>query len=372
MLFICKNDDFSCKKFITENPLCGYRLKELNDMPKTRRSDSEKRAVTTEKGLNAKSRMDEMPKPLEQLSESELKRKKCTGRILTQVLHNLTCKFMDNGFEWMLPVVFSQSTDPLWPDPGASLEKRIEVEIYGETVRTTLSMIVHKMVASSLLHPKLFILSPNVRVERKERAHTGRNAFEFTQLDFEVRNGTSKEIRHLVESTICNLIGSLKRDKKRELSYLERYDDLRIPESPFKIYDKEEVERSYGEEWETKLASEICEPVWVTNIPREFYDFEDLEEGKWDNYDLLLPGYGEVLSGSRREWEYDKIVRKMERDEVPQENFDLLLKLAREGRIKPSAGAGIGIERLVSWIVGANHICETQPFPKIPGTVYEL
>ncbi len=55
-----------------------------------------------------------------------------------------------------------------------------------------------------------------------------------------------------------------------------------------------------------------------------------------------------------------------------KENYKVLLKLAREGRLKPSAGAGIGIERLVGWITGARHIGETQPFPRIPSIVYEL
>ncbi|RLF03791.1 MAG: asparagine synthetase, partial [Thermoprotei archaeon] len=108
------------------------------------------------------------------------------------------------------------------------------------------------------------------------------------------------------------------------------------------------------------------------NIPREFYDYEDFETGRWDNYDLYLPGLGEVLSGARREWEYDKIVRKMERDGVRKENYALLLKLAREGKLRPTAGAGIGVERLVAWIVGARHVAEVQPFPRIPGIVYEL
>jgi asparaginyl-tRNA synthetase len=85
-----------------------------------------------------------------------------------------------------------------------------------------------------------------------------------------------------------------------------------------------------------------------------------------------LPRYGEVLSGSKREWEYEKIVTKMQRDGVAKENFALLLRLAREQRLKPSAGAGIGVERLLSWIVGARHIGEVQPFPKIPGIVCEL
>jgi asparaginyl-tRNA synthetase len=311
-------------------------------------------------------------KPLEQLSEAELLRKKCIGRVMTHTLSYLTGEFVRNEFEWLLPVVFSKSTDPLWPDPGASLEKRIEVKIYGETVRTTLSMIVHKMVACSLAYPKLFTLSPNIRIERKERAHTGIHAYEFTQLDFEVRDASSKDIRAFVEKTFCGLIKNLRQKLREELTYLERYDSLNVPSTPFKVYDREELESIYGKDWETKAVLNAKEPFWVTNIPREFYDFEDFESGKWDNYDLLLPKYGEALSGSKREWSYQKIVRKMERDRVRKENFKLLLRLAREGRIKPSAGAGIGVERLVSWIVGARHIGETQPFPKIPGMVYEL
>jgi asparaginyl-tRNA synthetase len=314
----------------------------------------------------------EMPKPLEQLSEGEMKRKRCISRVMTHVLKYFTCQFINEGFEWLLPVIFSRSTDPLWPDPEASIEKRIEVEIYGKAVRATLSMIVHKMVACSFAYPKLFTISPNIRIEKSERANSGIHTYEFTQLDFEVRDATSKEIRSLVESMICGLIRSLKRNIREELIYLGRYYSLKVPEKPFEVYDREKLEDEYGKNWETKLAFESHNPVWVTNIPREFYDFEDFEKGKWDNYDLLLPKYGEVLSGSRRELEYTKLIRKMERDNVRKENYELLLKLSRDGKLKPSAGAGIGIERVVGWIVGAKHIGETQPFPKIPGIVYDL
>ncbi|MEM2522118.1 MAG: asparagine synthetase A [Candidatus Bathyarchaeia archaeon] len=328
--------------------------------------------VTQQKSLPMMKEVMDVAKPLEQLSERELLRKKCIGRVMTHTLRYLTGEFVKNGFEWLLPVIFSKATDPLWPDPGASLEKRIEVEIYGETVRTTLSMIVHKMVACSLAYPKLFTLSPNIRLERRERAHTGIHAYEFTQLDFEIREATSSEIRTFVEKIFCGLIKSLRRNLREELNQLERYDCLKVPRTPFKVYEREELERIYGMDWETKAVQNAQEPFWVVNIPREFYDFEDFENGRWDNYDLFLPKYGEVLSGSRREWDYEKIIRKMERDGLKKENFKLLLSLAREGRIKPSAGAGIGVERLVSWIVGARHIGETQTFPKIPGIIYDL
>jgi asparaginyl-tRNA synthetase len=314
----------------------------------------------------------ELPKPLDLLSDSELDRKACIGKVMTYALKSLTSKFVENGFQWLLPVALSQSTDPLWPDPGASIEKRIEVDIYGKTVRTTASMIIHKLVASSLAYPKLFILSPNIRIEKGERAKTGKHIYEFTQLDFESRDTTSKEILSLVEDALCALVASLKKDMKPELTALCRYDTLKVPKKPFKVYERTELEARYGADWETGLAEEIDEPVWITNIPREFYDFEDFKTGKWDNYDLFLPKYGEVLSGAKREWEYKKILTKIERDQIKKENYTLVLKLAREGKLKPTAGGGIGMERLVAWITGAKHIGETQPFPRVPGTVNEL
>jgi asparaginyl-tRNA synthetase len=176
----------------------------------------------------------------------------------------------------------------------------------------------------------------------------------------------------LVEGAVCGLIENLRKDEEEDLRRLSRFDELIVPKKPFTVYDAAQLEAEFGAGWETRLVGEIKAPMWLTNIPREFYDFEDFESGRWDNYDLLMPGYGEVLSGAKREWEYQKMLRKMERDGVRKENFALILRLAKEGRIKPTAGAGIGVERIVGWITGAKHIGETQPFPKVPGTVYEL
>jgi asparaginyl-tRNA synthetase len=313
----------------------------------------------------------ELPKPLEELSVRELERKRQISAVTTRVLRCLTERFTRLGFEWTLPVIFSKSTDPLWPDPGASIEKRIEVEMYEETVRTTLSMIIHKLVACSLLHSKMFTLSPNVRVEKRERKSTGWHLYEFTQLDFEARSASSKDIMQICEEILRGMVEDLNANCSQTLHSL-RNERLRVPTTPFAAFDREELVAKYGEEWESRLPLEIHDPVWVTDIPREFYDYQDLQTQRWDNYDLYVPKYGEVLSGARREWEYEKILVKMQRDGVAIENYALLLRLAKERILKPSAGAGIGVERLVCWMVGAGHIGEVQPFPKIPGTVYEL
>jgi asparaginyl-tRNA synthetase len=310
-----------------------------------------------------------IPKSLEELSELELEKRICTGRIATQALKILTDEYLAEGFEWLLPVVLSKTTDPLWPD--TSIEKRVEVEIYGERVNAMLSMIVHKVVACSLAYPKLFTLSPNIRIEMRERSITGVHAYEFTQLDFESRETTSEEVRGFVERALCGLIEDLRRKRKEELERLGRYDALKLPERPFKVHDREELLAKYGDGWEGEVKK-FEEPVWVVNMPRQFYDFEDFETGKWDNFDLILPGLGEALSGSKREYQYEKLVEKIKRDGIRKENFSVMLKMAEEGRLKSTVGAGIGLERLLSWIVGAEHIGEVQPFPKVPGIVNDL
>lgn len=313
-----------------------------------------------------------IPRPLEQLSPEELDRKRAIIRLSTAAHHTLTDHFLRHDFAWMLPVVFSQSTDPLWPDPGASIEKRLEVEIYEETVRATLSMIIHKMVACSLLTPRLFLLSPNVRIERRERGGSGIHTYEFTQLDFEWRDASSAEVRSLVEDGIQALITHLLDTQETALDRLGQADGLRVPKTPFPVHDREDLEAAHGGDWEAALVQTLEAPAWVTNIPREFYDFEDPGTGAWDNYDLFVPRVGEILSGARREWEYDRIREKMERDEIDPGRYELVLSLAKAGRLRPSAGAGIGIERLLGWVSGVSHIGEVQPFPKVPGTVYEL
>jgi len=186
-----------------------------------------------------------------------------------------------------------------------------------------------------------------------------------------MRSASSNDIMHLCEEILRGMTEDLKANCHQTLESL-RNGTLRMPTTSFEVLDREELFTKYGEQWESKLPLEIRDPVWVTNIPREFYGYQNPQTKKWDNYDLYLPRYGEVLSGAKREWEYEKIVTKMQRDGVAKENYALLLQLAKDQRLKQSAGAGIGVERLVSWIVSARHIGEVQPFPKIPGVVYEL
>ncbi|MBS7645311.1 MAG: asparagine synthetase A [Candidatus Bathyarchaeia archaeon] len=292
-------------------------------------------------------------------------------RIGTAVLKVMVDLLVRRGFYWILPVILAKSTDPLWPDTAASIEKRIELEIYGQKVRTMQSMIIHKRVLVSLGPEKIFVISPNIRIESARRAGTGRHLYEFNQLDLEVAYGRMEMLFSLFEELIVESIRRVREGFEGELRLLGR--DLKVPGTPFKVYRRDELMEIYGGRWEERVSEESPDPVWVTDIPREFYDFEDEASGEWRNFDLILPeGFGEVVSGAEREYEYEKIVRKMERDGIRKDEYRLLLELAGEGRLKPSAGAGLGVERFIAYICGAEHVAEVQPFPRIPGVVPEL
>ncbi len=291
--------------------------------------------------------------------------------IETEILRVMTNRLVNKGFRWILPVMLAKSMDPLWPDPAASIEKRIDVEIYGETVRTMQSMIIHKRVLASLGPERFFILSPNIRIENRERADTGWHLYEFTQLDIEIAKANMEDVFKVFEDLITSSIAAVKRKFQRELNILGK--NMKVPKTPFRVYKRRELEEKYGKDWEKAISEEATDPVWVTDLPREFYDYEDDATGEWRNFDLILSqGYGEAVSGAEREYEYARLLEKLERDSLKPEQYELLLSLAKDGRLKPSAGAGLGIERFVAYVCGVDHVAEVQPFPRIPGKVPEL
>lgn len=279
-------------------------------------------------------------------------------RVQTEAIRYLTGELTSRGFRWLLPVMLSSITDPLWPDPAASKMRAPEIEAYGSKLKLMHSMILHKQFAIAMGLEKIFVLSPNIRLEERE-SDDGRHAYEFTQLDFEIAHASMDDVMRLIEELIVGLFRELRgpvwETFERELPRVKR---------PFKRFTLEEVIEEFGSE--EKASREIGEPFWITDIPREFYDRE--VDGVWRNYDLYLPeGYGEVSSGGEREWEYEKILRKIREAGLSEEAFRPYLEVARAGMLKPSAGAGIGMERLVRYIVGARHIAEVQPFPRVPG-----
>ena len=81
--------------------------------------------------------------------------------------------------------------------------------------------------------------------------------------------------------------------------------------------------------------------------------------------DILAPeGYGEIIGGGQRLDDYDLLLKRIEEHNLPREAFEWYLDLRRFGSV-PHAGFGMGIERVVSWICGLEHLREAIPYPRM-------
>jgi len=297
------------------------------------------------------------------MKSDNIEKMKVVLKIQSEIRKVLGEELRKKDFIEISPVILSPITDPLNHPISPS-----NINCYGKSYSITQSMIFHKQMALRTLE-KIFIFSPNVRLESLERRNTGRHLFEFTQLDLEVKDAKREDVMKLCEELLISVIKSLKKNCKKELKALRR--ELILPKAPFKQIKYEDAYQRYGEEFEQMISKTHKEPVWVVDIPlenREFYDKEDPERpGVLRDMDLIYPeGYGEALSGGEREYEYDRITQRILKKGQKLSQFKEYLTIAK-GNLPPSAGFGIGIERLTWYICGLKRIEEASLFPKIPG-----
>jgi asparaginyl-tRNA synthetase len=292
----------------------------------------------------------------------ERDRRRVRLALASDVLRATTEFFHREGFVQLLPVVLGRSTDPLGPDPGSSVLTTTAIDYLGQRFYLMNSMILHKQVAVREVG-KIWILSPNVRLERAERGTSGKHLFEFNQVDFEIPGATSGEVRSLVERYFASLDGSLRAHPAFPALGVDR------PRfhPPWSVYTTHELEDRYGADWEGAASRDHDQPFWALCHRREFYDREDpAEPGHYRNYDLVYPGgYGEALSGAEREWDPERIRSRIARDRLSTEA--LVAYLSGASPLIPSAGAGFGVERLVRFLTHADHAADVQLFRRVPG-----
>jgi asparaginyl-tRNA synthetase len=286
---------------------------------------------------------------------------KVQGEILGQSRQFLR----ERDFTEILPVIISPITDPL-----ADFRVRGEIECYGLKYQITKSMIFHKQI-SLLSLPRIFCFSPNVRIEEAARQTTGKHLIEFVQLDLEMRGASREDVMRLGEELLTYVIRNVKAACGAELAALGR--ELSVPEPPFERVTYGHAVRIYGADYEDALSAEVRAPVWLIDLPidgREFYDRESSDRpGVLVDMDLIYPeGYGEALSGGEREYEPAKILKRIERKGIDPKVYEIYLQFARKG-LPPSAGFGIGMERLTRYICGLRRIEETRLFAKLPGVL---
>jgi len=289
-------------------------------------------------------------------------------RIKSEIVRVAGEYLREQGFVEILPVLLSPITDPLHHETyGGS------VDYYGKPYQLTKSMILHKQLALRTL-PRIFCLSPNVRMEPAERASFGRYLAEFVQLDLEVRDATRDDVIALGEGLIIHVLRGVTERCAEELRTLGR--ELRVPTAPFDRIPFADAAARLGEPFDDALSAELDAPAWVVDFPRsvrEFYDREDPDRPEiLLDMDLVYPeGYGEALSGGEREYEVERILDRLDRDGIAHERFSVYLKHADSG-LPRSAGFGIGVERLTRFIAGLDRIEDARLFAKSPGDCHAI
>jgi len=129
----------------------------------------------------------------------------------------------------------------------------------------------------------------------------------------------------------------------------------------------------FGGDDETLLTQQYDKPVFVQHYPKNVKAFYMKQHP--DREDLVLcddclapEGYGEIIGGSQREDDLDRLLARIREEGLPEESYSWYLDLRRYGSF-PHSGFGMGIERVVAWICGLTHIREAIPWPR---TIYRL
>ncbi len=224
-------------------------------------------------------------------------------------------------------------------------------------------------------------------VFRAEKSKTRKHLTEFWMMDAEAAFVEHEENLQIQEGLIRYVIRTALERCQEELTILERdVERLRQADAPFgrmthaetvaflrakgsTISDKDDL----GAQDEVLLTENSAVPIFVEKWPKEIKAFymkrdpqnPDLVLGA----DLIAPeGYGEIIGGSQREDDYDLLLGRMQEEKMPLDEYQWFLDLRKYGSV-PHSGFGVGLERLVTWIGGAQHIRETIPFPR---TIYRL
>ena len=228
---------------------------------------------------------------------------------------------------------------------------------------------------------KIYTISPSFRAERSK---TSRHLTEYWHAEMEVAWANFKDIQDYGEALLKYIVKKVLEKNKSELEILKR--DLETLEATMKkkfprmtytdalkiLKDKYKMKIPWGKDLRTieedKLSKLYDTPVIVTEYPKEVKAFYMKEtEGKPEvvnGCDFIAPeGYGEIIGGSEREADPEKIKQRLKEEGEDVEQYAFYLDTRKYGSV-PHGGFGMGVERVISWICGLDTIKDAIPFPR--------
>jgi len=253
-----------------------------------------------------------------------------------------------------------------------------ETEYFGEKAYLTQSGQLYGE-AGAAAFGKIYCFGPTFRAEKSK---TRRHLTEFWMVEPEMAYYDLDMNMDVAEDFVSYIVAQVLEHRKVELETLERdVKKLEAIQKPFprisytdavKILNDNGVDFKWGDDFgggdETIISNQFDSPVMVHRYPsaiKAFYMKRDPENDKQAlALDMLAPeGYGEIIGGSQREDDIEALVGRIKEDGASEEDYSWYLDLRRYGSF-PHSGFGLGVERVVSWICGLQHIRETIPFPR--------
>jgi len=239
--------------------------------------------------------------------------------------------------------------------------------------------------ANAMALGRVYCFGPTFRAEKSK---TRRHLTEFWMVEPEMAYADLDDVMSLAEGLVVAVVSRVLERRRRELDVLERdTSPLERVQAPFpRISYDEAIARLQGADqavtWggdfggtdETVLSSMFDRPVMVHRYPsavKAFYMKPDPGRPELSlSVDVLAPeGYGEIIGGGQRLDDYDLLLARIKEHDLPQAAFEWYLDLRRFGSV-PHGGFGMGIERVVAWICGLEHIRETIPYPRMIYRIY--
>ena len=262
-------------------------------------------------------------------------------------------------------------------------------DFFGKQTNLTVSGQLEGELAAMALG-SIYTFGPTFRAEN---SNTARHLAEFWMIEPEVAFNELEDNMDLAEDFLRYLVRYALERCADDLQFLNDQYDTELLGRLRSVVDNKFQRLTYTEaveilksstqkfefpvDWGTDLQSEhelylvekhFEKPVILTNYPKEikaFYMKLDEDGRTVRAMDVLFPGIGEIIGGSQREEDYDKLTARMAEMHVPANELDWYLDTRRFGTA-PHAGFGLGFERLVLFVTGMGNIRDVIPFPRYP------
>jgi asparaginyl-tRNA synthetase len=283
-------------------------------------------------------------------------------------------------------------TDPpiLTPAACEGTSTLFPVEYFGEQAYLTQSGQLY-IESTALALGKVYSFGPTFRAEKSK---TRRHLTEFWMLEPEMAYAHLDDVMALAENFLAYIVQRVLQLHQTDLKTIGRdVAKLEAVKAPFPRITYDEAAKmledafaagkidnkfTYGDDFgspdETYISSQFDRPVMVHRYPaaiKAFYMEPDPVNPKFALcVDVLAPeGYGEIIGGSERIASYELLRQRILDHNLPLESFQWYLDLRRYGSV-PHGGFGMGIERVVAWLCGLDHVRETIPFARTLNRIY--